>query len=259
MRNFLWLLLVMLLAGCDGEPAKESQPPQLLIYCGITMAHPIKEIAAIVEREKHVRILITQGGSEDLYRSLALSQKGDLYLPGSASYRKRHLEEGLLGDYVEVGYNQLAMMVHKGNPRNIGNDLNELLRKDIAVVIGNADSGSVGRESKRVLEAAGIYDQVLDNTVYLTTDSRNLNRALREQEADVILNWRATAFFDENREDMEVIELDPKLATPKQLLLNQLVFTGYPELSRYFMDYAASAEGQAVFRKYGFLDNQNRF
>ncbi|MET0051386.1 MAG: substrate-binding domain-containing protein [Candidatus Thiodiazotropha sp.] len=259
MRRFLWILLVMLLAGCDGEPAQEAQQPQLLIYCGITMAHPIKEIAAIVEKEKNIRILITQGGSEDLYRSLALSHKGDLYLPGSASYRKRHLEEGLLGDYVEVGYNQLAVMVRKGNPHKIGSDLNELLRKDIAVVIGNADSGSVGRESKRVLEGAGIYDQVLDNAVYLTTDSRNLNRALREHEADVILNWRATAFFDENREDMEVIDLDPKLATPKQLLLNQLVFSEYPELSRYFMDYAASEKGQAIFRKYGFLDNKNHF
>ncbi|MET0066942.1 MAG: substrate-binding domain-containing protein [Candidatus Thiodiazotropha sp.] len=259
MKKFVWILLFTLLAGCDMEPDKEPQAPQLLIYCGITMAHPIKEIAAIVEKQKNVKILITQGGSEDLYRSLALSHKGDLYLPGSASYRKRHIEEGLLGGYVEVGYNQLAMMVRKGNPRKLKNDLKELLRKDIAVVIGNADSGSVGRESKRVLEAAGIYDQVLDNTVYLTTDSRNLNRALREHEADVILNWRATAFFDENREAMEVIDLDPKLAAPKQLLLNQLVFSGYPEESRYFMEFAASDEGQAIFRKYGFLDNQTRF
>ncbi len=252
MRHWVWVWLILLLAGCDAEPAKESRQPQLLIYCGITMAHPIKEIAAIVEKQKNIKILITQGGSEDLYRSLALSRKGDLYLPGSASYRKRHLDEGLLGDSVEVGYNQLAMMVRKGNPRRVKNDLRELLRKDIAVVIGNAQSGSVGRESKRVLEAAGIYDQVLDNTVYLTTDSRNLNRAVREQEADLILNWRATAFFDENREAMEVIDLDAKLATPKQLLINQLVFSRYPALSRYFMDFAASAEGQAIFRKYGF-------
>jgi molybdate transport system substrate-binding protein len=248
------LVGLVMLSGCSDE-SSNSQKPELLVYCGITMIKPMSEIARIIEEEQNVSISFSQGGSEDLYQSLKTSKKGDLYLPGSASYRKRHLEDGLLGEFVHVGYNQAALMVHKGNPKQLNDGLPDLLRKDINVVICNPESGSIGRESKRILESAGIYEQVMQNTVYLTTDSRNLNGALKKHDADLILNWRATAFFDENKEFMDVIDLDPKIAKPKKLLLNLLTFSQHPEVARRYMEYASSPEGQAIFRKYGFLDN----
>lgn len=259
MLRLIASLLVLFLAACDSTEMSSAKRSELLVYCGITMAHPIKEIASIVEQEKGVKILITQGGSEDLYESLANSRQGDLYLPGSASYRKRHLYEGLLGDYVHVGYNQAALMVPKGNPKNISNDVVELTRKDLGVVIANAGTGSIGRETKRILSERDIYQAVLDNAVYLTTDSRNLNRAIHNKDADLILNWRATAFFGENKAVMDVIDLPPELAKPKKLLINQLSFSSYPEVGKYFMELAASERGQEIFRRYGFLDNSKEY
>ena len=243
------------LIACDGANTPQKTTPQLLIYCGITMIHPIKDIAAIVEKEKNVKIVISQGGSEDLYKSLAHSRQGDLYLPGSASYRDKHIDEGLLGEAVNVGYNQVSLIVNKNNPKNIQAKVTELLRTDLAIVIGNANTGSIGRETKRILDKQGIYQEVLENAVFVTTDSRNLNKALINNEADAILNWKATAYFSENKDFMEVIDLDTKLAIPKKLLLNKLSFSKYPEISQYFMDLAASERGQAIFRSYGFLDN----
>lgn len=252
-KLFPFLLAALLSAGCENTEQNAHQVPELLIYCGITMAHPMQEIAHIVEREKGVRVTITQGGSEDLYKSLAASRKGDLYLPGSASYRERHLAEGLLGDFVHVGFNQAALVVAKGNPKQLDNDLQQMTRNDLAVVVADASTGSIGRETKRILQEVGNYEQVLRNSVFITTDSRNLNRAIRDGDADLILNWRATAFFEENRDIMDVIDLDPAIAKPKKLLINLLTFSRHPEIARHFMDYAASAKGQAIFRKYGFI------
>ena len=257
MKNFLMLLITaFILSGCNESVKEQTSKPQLLIYCGITMAHPITDIAKIVEQEKNVEILIIQGGSEDLYKSLVRSKKGDLYLPGSASYRERHVNEGFLGDFVNVGYNQAAMIVAKGNPKNIKADLNEFSNKNLAVIIGNSDTGSIGKETQKILDKQGNYQAVLENAVFVTTDSRNLNKALRQDEADLIMNWRATAFFDENKESMEVIDLPADVAPPKKLVLNQLSFSKYPEISRYIMDVAASERGQDIFRNYGFLDNK---
>ena len=248
-------VLLSVLGGCSSEP---DTRPELLLYCGITMAHPMTEIARLVEAERDVRITITQGGSEDLYRSLAASRLGDLYLPGSASYRQRHLEEGLLGDMVHVGYNRAALMVPKGNPKQIRPSIDSLLREDLDVVICNPESGSIGRETKRILDTAGLYEPVMQRAIYLTTDSRNLNTALKNGDADLILNWRATAFFDDNVDATEVLDLPPEQATPKKLVLNLLTFSAHPELARYVMEVAASERGQAIFRKYGFLDKQMR-
>ncbi|MCV6587725.1 MAG: substrate-binding domain-containing protein [Marinobacterium sp.] len=251
------LAMLPLLVACNSDEAANKARPQLLIYCGITMAHPVEDIAKIVAKELDIEILVSQGGSEDLYKSLSASRQGDLYLPGSAAYRTKHHAEGLLGDVVHVGYNQAAFIVQKGNPDGIKPQLSELLRNDVNVVVGNAQTGSIGKETKRILDRQGIYQQVLENTVFVTTDSRNLNKALREGEADLIVNWRATAFFRENRDAMEIVDLPPALATPKKLLINQLTFSRYPEAGQYFMEFAASERGQEIFRSYGFLDNSN--
>jgi molybdate transport system substrate-binding protein len=253
-RAGLAVILIGTMAGCGDSSEKVAAKPELLLYCGITMVHPMTEIAHLVEQEQGVKITITQGGSEDLYQSLKTSRQGDLYLPGSASYRKRHLEEGLLGDFVHVGYNQAALMVAKGNPKKVEAQVSSLLREDLSVVICNPESGSIGRETKRILDKEGIYRPVLEKSVYLTTDSRNLNGALKNGDADLIVNWRATAFFDRNRDHMDVLDLDPEQASPKKLVLNILTFSRYPEIARRFMELAESERGQAIFRKYGFLD-----
>ena len=49
---------------------------------------------------------------------------------------------------------------------------------------------------------------------------------------------------------------DVKVAKPQALLLIQLSFSKNPALAGKFIDFVASPEGQAVFRKYGFLDNR---
>jgi molybdate transport system substrate-binding protein len=89
-------------------------------------------------------------------------------------------------------------------------------------------------------------------------DSRAINLAMRRGEGDIALNWRATAFFPDNAAHLEAVSLDTKLAEPQALLLIQLVFSRQPALAKKFIDFVASAEGQAVFRKYGFLDNRIR-
>lgn len=249
-----FILVLSLLAA--GPALAESVRTDMLIYCGITMIRPMTEISRAFEQREAVRITLAQGGSEDLYQSLKKSQVGDLYLPGEPTYRSKYLGEGLLGEVTTVGYNQLALVVKKGNPKHVKGDPKELLRSDLTVIIGNAESGSVGKETKDVLETAGLYQKVLDAALYLAPDSRVLNNAMKKGEADAILNWRATAFFPDNMAAVDVVDLSPKLAKPQALLLNMLTYSKNKDLARRFMAFTAGAEGQAIFRKWGFLDNR---
>jgi molybdate transport system substrate-binding protein len=249
------LLLSSLLLLLTCLPVK-AQEQNLLIYCGITMVRPITEISRLFEQRENIRITISQGGSEDLYQSAKKSRLGDLYLPGEPSYRAKHLSEGLLGDYKIIGYNQMALFVQKGNPKRLKGDAKELLRKDITIIIGNAESGSVGQETKAMLDTVGIYPQVVTKAAFLMPDSRAINLAMKRGEADATLNWRATAFFPDNAVHIDAINLDPKIAKPQALLLNQLTFSKNPALSRKFIEFAASEEGQSIFRKHGFIDHK---
>ncbi|MDP1606757.1 MAG: substrate-binding domain-containing protein [Rhodocyclaceae bacterium] len=225
---------------------------EMLLYCGITMVRPMTEIARLFEQREKVRIVIAQGGSEDLYQSAKKSGVGDWYLPGEPSYRDMHLAEGLFGEQVTVGYNQIALIVQKGNPKKVQADPRELLRKDLVVILGNAASGSVGLETKEVLDRLGIYQQAIRAAAFLAPDSRSLANALKKGEADLAMSWRATGFFTDNADKLDVIDLAPEIARPQALLLIQLKSTRHPELARRFQMLAAGAEGQAIFRKHGF-------
>ena len=252
-QPFLAAVLFMLTAGAAFA---ETAKTELLLYCGITMVRPMTEIAQSFEKRENVKINIAQGGSEDIYQSAKKSGVGDWYLPGEPSYRDKHQKEGLLGDFTNVGYNQMALMVQKGNPKGVKSDPKEMLRKDLVAIIGNAESGSVGQEAKRILDEMGIYPRVVKAAAFLAPDSRSLVNAMKKGEGDITMNWRATGFFADNIGKLDVIDLDTRLAKPQALLLIQLKSTKNPDLAKRFMAYTAGDEGQAVFRKHGFLDNK---
>ncbi len=252
LRNVTLVVLTLLSSVC----VLAQDKPELLLHCGITMVRPMTEIAQLFEKRENVKILIAQGGSEDLYQSAKKSGKGDWYLPGEPSYRAKHINEGLLGEFVNVGYNQMALVVQKGNPKQVKSDPHELLRKDLIVIIGNAESGSVGQEAKSVLDGLGIYPKVVKATAFLSPDSRSLINAMKKGDADLTMSWRATGLFADNAAKLDVIDLSPKIAKPQALLLNILKTTKHPDLAHSFMQLAAGQEGQAIFRKHGFLDNR---
>lgn len=248
--SFAAALLVS--AGVFAQSAKT----ELLLYCGITQVRPMTEIAHLFEKRENVKIAIAQGGSEDLFQSAKRSGVGDWYQPGEPSYRDRHVAEGLFGEQVTIGFNQMALIVQKGNPKKVKPDPRELLRKDLVAIIGNAESGSVGQEAKSILDRLGIYPQVIRSAAFLAPDSRSLMNAMKKDEADVTMSWRATGFFPDNAPRLDVVDLDPKIAKPQALLLIQLKSSKHPELAKRFMALAASEEGQSIFRKHGFLDNK---
>lgn len=247
----IFILTLMVLSNSYGNNKKE-----LIFYVGITMIKPIDLLAKEFEKEFNCKIKILQGGSQDLYNSIKSSQIGDLYLPGSLSYRTDNLKDGLLLDGQFVGFNKLSFIVKKGNPKNIKPSLEELINEELSVVLGNDQSGSVGLATKKLLEKFNLYEKAIMNATFLATDSRNLISAIKENKADLTLNWYATIFWDENKDFAEVISLDENLSNKSKLVINLLKTSKNPLLAKKFMDFASSQRSRDVFKDFGFL-NEN--
>jgi molybdate transport system substrate-binding protein len=230
--------------------------PELLIYCGITMKEPMARIARELEQSDGFHSVIISGGSGNLLRAIETNQVGDLYLPGSDAYIADAKGKGLVTDTVHVGYNKAAIMVRKGNPKGIRADLAELARADLYVVIGNPESGSIGRETRKILTKAGLYEQVAANAREMTTDSKRLSQVLREGVADVVINWYATSTWSDNRKYIDTLPIDERFAKKKRLVLGLLTTSHHPDLARRFMDYAASARGRELFNQGGLYEVQ---
>lgn len=241
-----------LLNACQDAPSTPESQKELLIYCGITMAQPIREIADIFEEQENVAIRISSNGSGELYRSLKFNRKGDLYLPGSESYIQTCAEERLISQQVPVGFNQAAFVTQKGNRLRISAEVTNMIDPALRTAMGSPETGSIGRETRRILEQAGIYQEALAHCQYMTSDSKGLKNVILDNQADLALNWRATAVWPENNEHMEIIPLDEKVAPPQRLILGLLTFSRHPEWALRFMSLAASPQGQAIFARYGF-------
>jgi len=246
-------LFALILSGCGEKKESKVEKKELLIYCGITMVKPMVKIKEMFEESnENVKITIVQGGSQDLYNSLKASRKGDLYLPGSPAYRKNNMSDSLLGESALLGHNRATIMVKKGNPLKFSGTIAELATTEHSVAICNPQSGSIGKMSKSILEKSGYLNEVMNNTAFLTTDSRNLTAAIKDGTADITINWRATAFWPENINEVEAIDLPEEVAVKKGLLLNLLNFSTEPELAKKFFDFASSDIGKKVFEEYGF-------
>ena len=85
----------------------------------------------------------------------------------------------------------------------------------------------------------------------MTTDSKRLVEVLKNEEADLVINWYATSVWDQNSEFIDTLSIDDKFAQKKRLVLGLLSSSRYPEIARKFMAYAASQKGQRIFDKYG--------
>lgn len=154
---------------------------QLIFYCGITMVKPMTQIAKIIEKKHDVTILISQGGSKDLLDALSYSKKDDWYFPGSESYIEKNKHLGYFERKELIGENKAAIFVQKGNPKSI-KTLADFMKDDTKTILCDAQSGSIGKESKNILtnyKDEDFYYDVFDKTVILGTDSRNLNKALK--------------------------------------------------------------------------------
>nr|WP_320013250.1 molybdate ABC transporter substrate-binding protein [uncultured Desulfobulbus sp.] len=245
------LSLVVFLASFVHGDEKQK----LNIYCGITMLKPMVEIGKIIEAKHDCTINFAKGGSGKLMQGLLKNKNGDLFLPGSESYintlKKEH--PGLVVSKGEVGYNQAAIFVKKGNPQGITADLDNFTSEKYKIIIGSAEKGSIGKETKKILSKKGIYEQVLQHA-QVTLNSSSLVNAIKAGKADLTINWFAASTWPENAQDVDTLAIDEQFAQKKKLVLAVLKDSKNVELAQAFLNFAVSPEGHAIFKKYGLAD-----
>lgn len=256
--HFLGLFIILLCLSCcgpSGTKEKDEEPiKELLIYSGMTIVSPVIELTALFEQQEKCRVKLSYGGSLHIENSIKVNKIGDLYLPGDESFISGFVETKTVIETKEVGYVQAAIIVRKGNPKQFSNDLFQFADSRFAVVIGAENGGAIGRETKHIFDDLGIYDDVVANAIYLSTDSKGLAQAIRNQDADVTINYKSVAYLPENMAAMDVIDLDDRYARKRKLFLGLLKYSQNKDLGRKFLDLAVSEQGKDIFRRYRLLD-----
>lgn len=246
----IWLMVLILFLIPVSVYSQTSD--KLIIYCGITMLKPMVELSKEFEQKHECKVQFVKGGSGKLLNLLLKNKNADLFLPGSDSYIKKMETDhpGLITATAHVGYNQAAIFVKQGNPKGIIPDLNVLHDGQYRVIIGSHEKGSIGKETRNILSKHGTFDQVKEKAV-IALHSQSLVNAIKEDKADVSINWFAVSTWPENKDHVDTLEISSEYAAKKKLVLAVLKDSKQPKLAKAFLDFAASDHGQDVFKKYG--------
>ena len=255
MNTIICLGMLFLLVACDMEKYPEPEGnvlPEVLIYCDIAMLQPLKELATMIESAHNCQVVIISSNSDHLVRTIEINHQGDIFFPGCSSYLSPLLKAGIVTKMMAVGYNEAGFLVWPGNPKKIPAMFSSLVDPQYRIAIASPMVGSIGRDTKRALEAANIYRNVVDNALFSATDSQELTAAIINKELDLVVNWRSVKYLPGNSEKMEFLPFPPKHKFKHQLIMGKLLYSKHPKIAESLMELAISKQGKGIFKKYGF-------
>ena len=160
------------------------------------------------------------------------------------------------------GKNRLAIMVQKGNPKNI-KGLADLARKDVRISMPNPEWEGIGKRIEEAYVKAGgevlkktiMETKVKDSTTYLThIHHRQTPMRILYNQSDAAPVWFTEAFYQKMiGHPVEMIEIPAKENVEALSIAAMLKNAPHQQAAKDFMDFLMSAAGKAVYKKYGFI------
>lgn len=251
--GFLAVALLFLLMTSGFCAAGEK----VTAFCGTASELPMEEAAKVFEQKTGIKVELNWGGSGAVLSQLKLSRRGDLFIPGSPDYMTKAIKEGLVEPETVkiIAYLVPTINVAKGNPQKITR-LSDLARPGLRVAIGNPESVCVGLYGVEVLEKNGLLKAVEKNIVTHASSCAATASLITLQKVDAIMGWDVFAGW--NPDKIETVFLKPE-EVPRLAYIPAAVVKDYALNRRgaqAFINFLTSSEGQAIFKKWGYLASE---
>jgi molybdenum ABC transporter molybdate-binding protein len=152
-------VLSAILANLAKRPDVEGGESHLLMYCAAGLREPVEAVAAEYQREFGVEVQLQFGGSETLLHLAEVSKTGDLFLAADDSYTRQGRAKGVVEETLPIATMEPVVVVRKGNPKQIRSAA-DLSRDDVKVALASPDQAAVGKLTRKLFEAAGLWKSV---------------------------------------------------------------------------------------------------
>lgn len=259
--------------GVDNVPDLfgDINDPQLVVFFGGNQFMVIDELIAAFKKAypKYKRIFVEtlppgilakqiEGGTLTI-GNMRIDLKPDVYTAG----KNRIDQTPEWFSRTEVyGKNKLAIMVQKGNPKNI-KELADFGRSEVRISMPNPAWEGIGKRIEEAYVKAGGEDlkkmimdtKVKDSTTYLTQiHHRQTPMRILYNQSDAAPVWYTEAFYQKMiGHPVEMIEIPAKENIEAISVAGMLKAAPHKKAAKDFMDFMVSANGKAVYKKYGFI------
>ena len=244
----LLLVASCFFVGCTGQAAETTdESVDLLVYCGAGLREPMEDIAVAYTAKTGNSIDFNFGGSNTLLSQMELIEQGDVYMPGATYYFGAAQKKGFVNESELICYHVPVIITPKGNPADI-QSLEDLGKEGIMIELGDPQACAIGKLSNKILEKNKLNGSVYPNveTRSATVNELVLHTALGQ--VDGAICWEDLA----NPDGMEVVYIPNEQNIIKIVPIGSLTFSEHPEEAQEFVEFVASDEGLAIFKKNGF-------
>jgi molybdate transport system substrate-binding protein len=258
--------------GVDNVPDLfgDINDPQLVVFFAGNQFMCIDDLMAAFKKEhpQYQRIFAETlppgilakqiiGGSITI-GNMRITLKPDVYTAGKS--RTDQMPE-YFSKTEPYAYNRLAIMVQKGNPKNI-KGLKDLGRADVRVSMPNPGWEGIGKRIEEAYKMAGtealrktiMEDKVKDSTTYLTQiHHRQTPMRIMYNQSDAAPVWYSEAFYQVMiKHPIDMVEIPAGENITATYVAGQMKNAPHAQAAKDFMNFLVSPAAKAIYRKYGF-------
>ena len=248
------IILASAFCGCTGNKKATSEEPngKLFVYSGAGLRESMDQIAEEFEQEHGIKVEVTYGGAAQLLSQIELAGEGDVFIPGGRPIFNKAKEKGFIEHEHFVAYHIPVIGVPKGNPGNI-TCLKDLARPDVEVGLGDAKAVPIGKAANKILEKAGISDDV--NIVTRAGAEPELVAMVATRSADAAIFWKSSLLEAEDK--IDIIEIPKEENDIKIIPAGVLSFSENKDAAKDFVNFVISERGKAIWERNGYITYPN--
>lgn len=234
--------------GCAGEEGQS-----ITVFAAANSKAAMEEAGKAFEEETGIKVYLTFGGSGALLSQMQLSQSGDIYIPASHNFLVQAMEEQIVpfAEEKRLAYLIPAILVRQGNPQNI-RSLEDLATPGLKLAISDPATVPAGLYAFEILEYNGLLKEVGKNILTFGENYEKTASYVILGAVDAAIGWDILGIQRQDMLDVVYFKPDqlPRLPYMSATLTR---FTENKENAQRFLDFLTSAEGQALFRKHGYV------
>lgn len=222
----------------EGTATGADSGQRLMLFCAASNRAVMEGILADYKEEFGREIEVQYGGSQTILSQMEVSGAGDLYLPADDSYLDIASEKGLIAEVLPIARMQGVIAVKRGNPKSI-RSFQDLLRDDVRLVQASDEATAIGKFTKEIMQAAGLWEDLHKaTTAYRTTVTEAAN--------DIVVSAADTAIVYDavlhTYPDLEYVEIPELEAAVSQVAVGVVKKTKQPRAALHFARFIAARD-----------------
>ncbi|HZZ80134.1 MAG TPA: extracellular solute-binding protein [Gemmataceae bacterium] len=236
-------------ADVDEAEAMDGKQ-ELVVYAGSMLRPAIEESLNDFEKIYKCRVSRIYNGCGILVGQMQVGQVPDIYFACDTSFMVKVKDK--FEAATSVSNNQLVIVVHKGNPKNI-RTLADLGKPGLRVGIGHEQQCAMGALTKETFLRTGTYGKIAKNVIVQSpTGDFLVNQMMAggEKGLDVVVAYRSNIIPYTDK--VEGIPIEGIACALPQQPIAVARSSKHPELSRRLAEFLQTRESRERFEKFGF-------